>query len=370
MPAKSAKKPAAKNLPSKKPAAKKIAAKKIAAKAPAAKPKASPKPKPAPALRHLVALTGSNPKARSDAEAALRKQGPSAVAELRASLGQGPLTQRAALAMSLVRVDVDALAAALPTLTELIGSSNKAQMAELLQLATALGSRAEPLVPALLDRLEHASEPQAKAIVAAVRAAGALGARLVDDAATRATGAQAARLVALLDGFDRPEHTARLAALVHHPEPGARLAAVRALGRRRGRESLPPLLRALQDPEVEVTRAAQLELRKIPATMSEPVIASFLQRLRQDPAAARNRVVVVLSELGVASFEDIGPLLLDALGDDDPAHRAGAARGLLELAPTAHAALPRLRNQRKDRVEAVRAAVEAAIAAIEQKGTK
>ncbi|MBS2028599.1 MAG: HEAT repeat domain-containing protein [Deltaproteobacteria bacterium] len=415
MPAKRAatKKPTQKAAPAKKKTAARLAtakAKKPAPKRAAAKAKPAPKPKPAPPPKLdpiSAALDSKNPKDRvaaarkaealgshappavaqalvralngADVEtrravvAALIALGPAAhpaLAPLSAALAEpSPVRKRAPLALALARIDHDHLPAALPVLAELVAvgaGSDKALVQETLQLVPALGVHAVPLLPALLLRLEDAAESEAAALTEAVKAAGPLGADAVHQAAKSAGGPFGAQLVRLLDAYDRPEHVLALGELSRHPDLAVRLAAVEALGRRKAREAVPDLLRALQDPSPEVVAAAQLELKRLPALVVEPILGAFLMRLRQDPPEKRNRAVVAAGELGVGTFDDLGPLLLDGLADPDVAIRVRAANGLTALAPLARSALPRLRGQRKDSSEAVRKAVEQAITAIEQ----
>jgi hypothetical protein len=394
--AKAAAKPAARVKPVAKPAAAKPVAKAPAPKAPPAKPdplalalgsraaaervaaaeKAAllgPRASLEVARALVAALEQPDAETRDAALAALRALGTTAqpaLAELAARLGEpGPMKKRGALALALARIDSDHLPAALPVLAELVAvgaASEHALLHETLELVPALGLNAVPLLPALLLRLEEATGDEAEAITRAVRSAGPLGAEAVLKATSQAAGPFGAQLVRLLDAHDRPEDTPALGELTRHPDLQIRLAAIQALGRRRTRSVLPELLRALQDPSPEVVGAAQAELQRLAPMEVEPVLAAFLVRLRQDAPEQRNRAVVAASQLGVASFDDVGPLLLDALGDADPAVRAGAAQGLGELAVSARAALPRLRAQRRDASEAVRQAVEATIAAIER----
>lgn len=430
MPAKKkpAKKPAPKKAPAMKPAPKKaapakaakparaakpVAPKKAAKAAPAAAKKPAPaaKPPPKPEAPHPVALALQARHAKARVEAAqkagalgpraprqvaealvaalqhpdretrkavseaLVKLGPAATSALSGvglRIGSGgELARRAAVAIELAKLDHDHLPAALPVLAELVavGAASEANLVEeVIDLVPALGIHALPLLPALVQRLEVTEGPESEAIVGAIRAAGPLGADAVTKAAQDSSGPFGAQLVRLLDAYDQPQHTLALGELSKHPDLQVRLAAVEALGRRRTREAVPHLLRALQDPSREVPAAAQAALRNFEADGVQPVLSAFLLRLRQDTPEQRNRAVVMASELSVSGFDDIGPLLLDALGDEDPGIRARAAQGLQALAEDARAALPRLRNQRKDSSDAVRAAVESAIQAIEHAG--
>lgn len=405
------KKPAAKRAAAKKPAPRKPAPKKLAA--PAKKPasrakiaKAVEPPRPAkahplvaelqsktakarvaaahqasalgpkapPELAQALVRALQNPdretrKAASEALVRLGPVGVSALAELAPRVGSGhELPRRAAMAIELAKLDRDHLPAALPVLAELVavGAANEASLVqEVIDLVPALGLHALPLLPALVQRLEVTEGAEADAIVSAIRSAGPLGADAVAKAASESSGPFGAQLVRLLDAYDVAEHTLALGELSHHPDLQVRLAAVEALGRRRSREAVPHLLKALQDPSREVPATAQAALRNFSADAVRPVLSAFLLRLRQDAPEQRNRAVVISSELGVAGFDDIGPLLLDALGDDDASIRLRAAQGLHAVADDARAALPRLRNQRRDSSDQVRAAVEAAINAIE-----
>ena len=327
---------------------------------------------PAVAQALVRALSGADVEIRRAVVSALIALGPAAhpaLAPLASALAESsPVRKRAPLALALARIDHDYLPAALPVLAELVAvgaGSDKALVQETLQLVPALGVHAVPLLPALLLRLEDAAESEAAALTEAVKAAGPLGADAVHQAAKSAGGPFGAQLVRLLDAYDCPEHVLALGELSRHPDLAVRLAAVEALGRRKSREAVPDLLRALQDPSPEVIAAAQLELKRLPGLVIEPILGAFLMRLRQDSPEKRNRAVVVAGELGVGSFDDLGPLLLDGLADADVAIRVRAANGLAALAPTARSALPRLRGQRKDSSEVVRKAVEQAITAIE-----
>jgi len=327
---------------------------------------------PAVAQALVRALSGADAETRRAVVSALVALGPAAhpaLAPLAAALGESsPVRQRAPLALALARIDRDHLPAALPVLAELVAvgaATDKALVQETLQLVPALGVHAVPLLPALLMRLEDAGDAEAAALTEAVKAAGPLGADAVNQAAQRAGGPFGAQLVRLLDEYERPEHVMALGELSRHADLAVRLAAVEALGRRRVREAVPDLLRALQDPSPEVISAAQVELRKLQPLVVEPILGAWLMRLRQDPPEKRNRAIVAAGELGIGSFDDLGPLLLDGLADSDVAIRTRAANGLAALAPTARSALPRLRGQRKDPSEAVRKAVEQAISAIE-----
>lgn len=287
--------------------------------------------------------------------------------------GSAPLPVRGALAVALVKLDTPHTAGALGVLQEVLlraGPSEAALVTEVLGLCQALGPLAAPLLPALLQRLQKASAHAASALLAGIGALGPLATPAIRDALLAGQSAQGEALVRLVDGFDRPEHTLSLGELTHAPALPVRLAAIAALGRRRAREGLPDLLKALQDPSREVAAAAVQALKTFEPARLQPVLAAFLTRLRQDPPEARNRAVVTLAELGIAAFDEIGPLLLDGLGDAEASTRARAARGLEALAVEGRAALPRLRAQRKDPHEAVRAAVEAAIGAIERSSPK
>jgi hypothetical protein len=287
--------------------------------------------------------------------------------------GSAPLAVRGALAVALVKLDTPHTPAALGVLAETLqgaGASDGGLVADVLGLVQALGPLAAPLLPALLQRLQKASAHAASALLSAIRAIGPLATPAIRDALLAGEKSQGEALVHLVDAFNRSEDTLALGELVHAPALPVRLAAIAAIGRRRAREGLPDLLKALQDSSRDVAAASVTALRTFEPSRLQPVVAAFLTRLRQDPPEQRNRAVVTLSELGIAAFDEIGPLLLDGLADAEVSTRARAARGLEALAIEGRAALPRLRAQRKDPHEAVRAAVEAAIIAIEQKSPK
>ena len=105
--------------------------------------------------------------------------------------------------------------------------------------------------------------------------------------------------------------------------------------------AVPALARALDDDEVQVFFWSATALANLGPAAHEatPELIKRLSRGgRRYRDQVRLRVVTALTRIGPAAV----PQLIDALGDESPSIRSGAAKVLGNMGPAAHEAVPRL----------------------------
>ena len=174
---------------------------------------------------------------------------------------------------------------------------------------------------------------------------------------------------------------------------GDRLAAVNALAALGTNAPVPPLLKALHDPERQIAAQAATALGNV----GEPAVPSLIGALNDRDGYVRSMACYALSTIGphaseaapalIQRFADsyvnipaqatyalgrIGrpalPALVEALTDENEQVRGGAAKVLGNMGAAAKAAVPALRERLQDNDELVRAAVKEALTNIEQSG--
>ena len=162
--------------------------------------------------------------------------------------------------------------------------------------------------------------------------------------------------IVLLASVGRPAKSDLLHTLQSARTAVERRSAADALGLMKSRRSVPPLLRALRDPNMVVRRSASLALLRLRATESVAPIANLL---RDDSGGVR---VMAANVLGRFADRAAAPALIRAMRDEKWYVRQAAARALGELRDPR--GVPALRKARTDARPAVARAAGEALSAI------
>ncbi|MDY3563452.1 HEAT repeat domain-containing protein [Gemmata sp. JC673] len=191
----------------------------------------------------------------------------------------------------------------------------------------ALGRRAAPVVPRLIELLQDREESVREAAAEAVRAVGPL-----DDGAT----------TQLATGLSSPDTTIRAQA-------AEALGAVDAPAE----HAAPPLIEALADGNDMVRAKAAEALGKLGAEAAEVAVPHLVKALRDRDSWVSALAAEALGEMGVG--QGVVPGLIRALGHVNPQVRANAAEALGKLGSSAGMARAALEKAATDEDGAVRA---------------
>ncbi|NLX08330.1 MAG: TIR domain-containing protein [Chloroflexi bacterium] len=152
------------------------------------------------------------------------------------------------------------------------------------------------------------------------------------------------------------EPLARLLEMLEHDDRDARITAAQRLGEIGDRAAVPGLLRLLRDDDWRVRDTAAQALGKMKVAAAVPGLLEALRLGRPGPfggGSSSSNVSWAIREIGAAAV----PVLIDALGDEDPRIRQfaaemlgeiGGADGVAPLASALHDAEGRVRWQAAD----------------------
>jgi HEAT repeat protein len=231
------------------------------------------------------------------------------------------------------------------------------------------GPEAAEAVPALIEMLRQENIPAGvwkalQMIGPAARDAGVGLVKILQDPQRKQDHARAEQTLAAIGAEDAD--ISRAVTLVrgglHSKSAYVRKNAARTLGAigPAARAAVPDLLKALKDESPDVRLQVARTLVRLHPPSGREAIGVLVAIFAQQSPERNDQAVEILGQIGEAGV----PALSEALADQSPPVRAGAARSLGKIGPPARRAVPGLTAALKDPEESVRAAAAEALGQI------